>query len=333
MNSPQPSNRPLYRRKTMLPLTPQNAVSRREFLRTTSTLAASAFATAAVSALSPAARAADAWAPRYVLASSLFGKLPLREILPAVSQCGAEAIDLWPKPHGSQREELDSMGMDAFKQLLSEHKVQVGVLTRYDLGMGKLVSEFDVARALGARVIVTGVGGPKGLAGAELKAAVGDFAQKIAPVVAVAEEKGITIAMENHGNCLLETADSVRYLVDACRSKALGIALAPYHLEQDPEALARLVRELGPRLAVFYAWQHGKGAMGAQPKADELLQLPGRGPLDFRPAMRALRDMNYQGITQIFMHPFPRGIPILPTVAECVTELNLARTHLQSLLA
>ncbi len=301
--------------------------NRREF---TKTLLASALGCALGSSLLNAAP--TPWAPRYMLGSSLFGRLPLREVLPAVAACGAEAIDLWPKPHGSQREELDEMGLEKFQQLLAEFGVKVGMTTRYDLGVPKLAPELDVVQALGAKIIVTGTGGPKGLAGPELKAAVAEYAGKIAPMLALAEEKGVTIALENHGNGLLETADSLRYLIEAVPSKALGIALAPYHLEQDPASLAQLVRDLGPRLAVFYAWQHGKGASGAQPKADELLQLPGRGPLDFGPIFQALKAIGFAGVTQIFMHPFPRGIPILETVGECVTEINRARTHIETLL-
>jgi sugar phosphate isomerase/epimerase len=64
------------------------------------------------------------------------------------------------------------------------------------------------------------------------------------------------------------------------------------------------------------------------PKAYELMQLPGFGTLDFTPILAALRDIEYRGLTEIFMHPTPRGIPIMPSVAESNDVINKAREYL-----
>ena len=93
-----------------------------------------------------------------------------------------------------------------------------------------------------------------------------------------------------------------------------------------------LFRTLGERMLMFYAWQHGKGS-GKLPKQDELLQMPGRGELDFTPIVRALKQIDYTGYTSIFMHPVPRGIPILPTATKTTDEINRARTYLEKRLA
>ena len=82
-------------------------------------------------------------------------------------------------------------------------------------------------------------------------------------------------------------------------------------------------------MLMFYAWQHGKGS-GKLPKQDELLQMPGRGPLDFGPIVSALAQTSYAGFVSIFMHPFPRGIPILGTTAEVSAEINRARRYIES---
>lgn len=292
----------------------------------------SLLATATASLLVPRPRAAEPFRLRYVLASSLYGKLPLAEVLPQVKATGAEAIDLWPAPHGSQREEIDARGEEAFRTQLAAAGVRVEIITRYDLGPFKLDAEIALAARLGARTLVCGGAGPAGLKGEALRTAVRTFAEKMKPVVARAEQAGVTLAIENHGKNLINEPDSLRWLLESLPSPRLGIAFAPYHLPQDPVLLAGLIREFGPRLALFYAWQHGKGSMGAQPKEDELLQLPGRGSLDFRPLLAALREIAFTGPVEIFMHPFPRGIPILPTAAESTAELNRARAHLEGLL-
>ena len=90
--------------------------------------------------------------------------------------------------------------------------------------------------------------------------------------------------------------------------------------------------QLGDAIEVFYAWQHGMGCHTKLPKAQELLQLPGRGELDFQPLLTALKNMGYSGWTEIFMHPVPRGIPILETTKQVTDEINHSRQHLENLL-
>lgn len=265
---------------------------------------------------------------RYILASSLYGKLKLEDIVPEVRKTGAESLDLWPEIHANQREQMDAMGHDAFSALLQKHGVRLGMTTRYDLGPFGLGEEIKIVRRLGGSLIVTGSHGPKGLVGAECKKAVGVFVEKMKPHVAAAEEAGVTIAIENHANALVASPGSLRYFAEFSKSPRLGIAFAPYHLPQDPQLLARLIEDIGPRLVHFYAWQEGRGCFKKLPKNEELEQMPGRGKLDFRPILASLKKIGYQGWTEIFMHPVPRGIPILETAPKITEEINRARKYL-----
>lgn len=47
------------------------------------------------------------------------------------------------------------------------------------------------------------------------------------------------------------------------------------------------------------------------------------------PLVEALQDVRYDGWVEIFMHPFPRGVPILETASEVTAEINRARNYLQ----
>ena len=219
------------------------------------------------------------------------------------------------------------MGHDAFAALLAEHEVKLGILTHYDLGPFGLQDEMRVAKTLGGSMLICGGKGPVGLTGAELKEAVREFAEKMKPHLTVAEEAGVVIGIENHGNNLIDSPDSMRWLAELAPSPNIGIALAPYHLPQEPDLIAGLVKDLGERLAHFYAWEHGEGCHKKLPKEQELLQMPGRGTLDFRPIVQALKQIDYKGWTEIFMHPVPRGIPILPTADEVTAEINRARVY------
>ncbi|MGQ9562652.1 MAG: sugar phosphate isomerase/epimerase family protein [Thermogutta sp.] len=269
---------------------------------------------------------------RYLLASCLYGYAGLEEIVPEVRKTGAVAIDLWPKVHGNQREQLETLGVDRFQELLDRHGVQLGCLARYDLGPFALADEIRLAGRLKCPLIVTGARGPTGLKNDDLRRAVKDFVEKLKPMLELAEECGVTIAIENHGNSLIESPDSMCWLAEAWPTQALSVAFAPYHLPQDPELLARLIRDLGDKIAIFYMWQHGKGCMTAMPLEDELLQLPGKGPLDFKPLLAALRDIKYSGFSSIFMHPYPRGRAIRESLALVTAEVIQARNYLEQCL-
>ncbi len=280
-------------------------------------------------ARSASAAAADTtFEPNYLLASSLYGYTPLAEILPEVRKTGAMAIDIWPKNHGNQREQLEELGEEKFASMLTANNVRLGCITQYPLGPFGLHDEMRLAQRLGCHTIVTGAAGPHDLQGAELKAAVRAFVAKMKPHLEVAEETEVTIAIENHAKSLIDTPDSLKWLAEFTPSPRLKIAFAPYHLPQDTELLAKLIRECGAALEVFYAWQHGVGCMTQQPKAQELLQMPGRGTLDFMPLIKALAEVNFRGWTEIFMHPFPRGMSILETTQETTAEVNRARDYL-----
>ena len=267
----------------------------------------------------------------YILASCMYGTLPLAEIVPEVQNIGAAHIDIWPRVHGNQREQVEAMGNAAFADLLADHGVGLGISTRFDLGPFGLADEMAFCQEFGASLIVTGSEGPKGLAGEELRAAVSDFAEGLKPHIATAEKHGITISIENHSSALIESPDSMRWLIEFTDSPHLGIALAPYHLPDDAEPVAQLIADLGPGLALFYAWQHGMGCHEKLPKEQELMQLPGRGGLDFAPILSALKKIDFSGWTEIFMHPVPRGIPILDTAADVTGEIDRARHYLDEL--
>ena len=302
-------------------------LTRRHLLQST----AAALASTASAGFVQAAKAED-FRLNYMLGSCMYGYLYLGEILPEVKKVGANALDIWPKTHGNQREQLADLGEELFSSMLKKHDVTLGCITQYKLGPFGLQDEMRLAQRLGCKTIVTGGKGPKGLRGTELKSAMRKFLEQMKPHLAVAEETGVTIAIENHGNNLVDSPDSLRYLTELRPSKNIGIALAPYHLPQDTGLLNTLIHDLSDSLAVFYAWQHGDGCMKKLPKEQELNQLPGRGPLNFAPLLKALKDVNYSGWTEIFMHPVPRGIPILETAQQVTAEINKSRAYLENLL-
>lgn len=269
----------------------------------------------------------------YIVASCLYGKAPLAEVLPEVPRCGAEFLEIWAEPHGNQREQIDELGADRVRAMLAEHNVRLGGFTCFKYGIFNMQEEMRLVKRLGGDMVICNSGGPAGLEGDRLRSAVAAFAEKLKPHVAAAADVGVTIGIENHSGGLISSPESQRLVLDALPSDHLGIALAPYHLPQDEDLIARLIRDLGGRLVHVQAWEHGQGCLMKLPKEQELLQLPHRGPLDWTPILAALKQINYQGRTEIFMHPVPRGIPILDTTEQVTAEINLARQYLSDCLA
>ena len=260
----------------------------------------------------------------YVLSSAMYGEMPLAVILPEVARTGCGAIDIWCRVHGNQREQIDEMGDAAFGALLKLHSVKLGVSTRYPFGPFGLGDEMVWMKQFGGGVIVTGSGGPREPKGAEAKAAVLTFLERMKPHVARAEETGITIAIENHAGQFLYHPDSLKYFAEHNRSDHLGIALAFHHLHPWAQEIPDLIQVLGNRqLPFIYFQEHSAGIQSKVPKEVEMRQMPGfGGGLDYKPIVKVLREIEYSGLVEIFMHPTPRGIPILPTVREIAAAMN-----------
>ncbi len=302
-------------------------LSRREF----GELLAGAAVTAALPRSASAAESSD-FRLQYIVASCLYGKTPLSEILPEVRKAGASHIEIWAESHGNQREQIDVLGVERVRELLELHEVSLGSFTCFKFGIFHMQDEMRLVRQLGGDMVICNTGGPKDLTGDDLQSAVTAFADELKPHIEVAEDLGITIGIENHSGGLISSPESQLRVLDALPSKHLGIALAPYHLPQNTDVIGQLIRDLDERLVHFQAWEHGMGCMQKLPKEQELMQLPHRGPLDWVPLLAALKEIDYRGRTEIFMHPVPRGIPILDTTAAVTAEINAARQYLDKCL-
>ncbi|MBL7189125.1 MAG: hypothetical protein ISS70_22590 [Phycisphaerae bacterium] len=149
---------------------------------------------------------------RYIVASSMYGRMSLAHVLPEIGKAGAEYVDIWPERHANHREQIESMGYRKFTEMLRQHNIKLGILTRYDLGPFDIEGEMRVAKELGGSMVVCG----------------------------------------------------------------------------------------------------------------------SRGPGDLRGS--ALKNIDYEGWIEVFMHPVPRGIPIMPTAAQVTAQINLARAYLETCL-
>lgn len=278
--------------------------------------------------------AAD-FTPRYVLASALFGDMSVDTVLAEVKKAGCESVDIWRKIHATQREQIEEMGDDAFQKLLKKHGVGLSVSTCYPLGAFQQDDEMRWVKKNGGTMTVSGSGnmGEKDPKGAEAKKQVQAFFEKLKPHYELAEELGVTMAIENHANAMLSHPDSIRYFAELNPSKNVGIAFAPHHLAEHVDLIPTLIREIGnAQMPFIYFQEHHPSTKTTMPKEEELKQLPGRGSLDYVPILQAMKEIQFSGLAEIFMHPTPRGVPILPSAAEITTVISESRTYLDQCL-
>jgi len=268
----------------------------------------------------------------YVLSSALFGEMALDIILPEIKKAGCQSIDIWRRKHGNQREQIAEMGDAACKRLLKKHNARISVSSCYPLGPQGLQDEMVWLQQYGGKVIVTVSGRypDSEPSGADAKNQVKTMLEVMKPHVAKAEEAGITIALENHSKQLLYHPDSIRYFAEFNKSSHLGIAFAPHHLYKFESEIPSLLRDLGDfQIPFMYFQEHSEGIYKKVPKEIEMQQLPGYGGgLDYRPIVSALRNINYTGLVEIFMHPVPRGVPILPNASEITAAVNKSRRYI-----
>lgn len=218
-------------------------------------------------------------------------------------------------------------------ELLARHETKLTVSTRYPLGCFGLQPEMPILKKLGGKVLVCGTTGPKEPSGAEARKATMAFLEKMKPHADAAGEHGLVIAVENHANQFLYHPDAIRYFGELNTHPALGIAFAPHHLHKFPAEIPKLIRELGNKQIPFiYFQEYGIGSKKTVAKEIELQQLPGRGSLDYLPIVQALREIAFTGLAEIFMHPTPRGIPMLPTAREITATINESRAYLSKCL-
>ncbi len=290
-------------------------LSRRDFLRASARVAAFSLVPLVSSCASTGPARRTAWRPRLALSSVMFSDLPLPDFCGQAAALGFNGIDLWG-PFGKCRHlvEAQQLGADGFRQLLARHKLQVGCYTTYRTA-GHAEGFPAYAKFIGqcgGGVVVReseyGKFPAEGLAEGMRK-----FFANLQPETDLAHKQRVRLAVENHGDALLSTLDSMRLFRTLNPAPdAVGIALAGYHLQGAGISVEEAVRVCGDQLLLFYAWQKGNG----------FDQLPGHGPTDFTPWLQALAAIGYHGWMTPFMHGEEPGEKMAQAVAKARAYLD-----------
>jgi sugar phosphate isomerase/epimerase len=223
-------------------------------------------------------------------------QLPIEQACEQIAKLGFEAIDIWSAhDHCPHLDDVAKrLGPDGLKKVLAKHNLKLFAFSVYK---GRYERYAELLGKAGGGVAVQGSAKP--CKPEELSTRMKEFIESLKPLVELAEKYDSYLAIENHGSALLDSLDSLKAFTDLNMSPRLGIALAPYHLQTIKASVPEAIRTCGQQLFFFYAWQrHLDKKYPAQ-------QLPGIGPTDMTPWIRALADIRYRGYVNPFMHGHP----------------------------
>lgn len=249
------------------------------------------------------------WQMRMSASTVAFTKLKVEEACKKIAELGFEAVDIWcPFRACVHLEDARTrLGADGLKKVLAENNLKLNAFSVYNGGYKKYA---ELLKGVGGGVAVRGSSGkckPE-----EITAKMKAFIESLKPLVELAEENGDYLAIENHGNALLDSLDSFKAFTDINTSKHLGIAMAPYHLQGIKASVPEAIRIVGDQLFFFYAWQRAKGVG----------QLPGHGPADCKPWLKALADIKYKRYVNPFMHHEPEPEEMVPALKKSADYLR-----------
>jgi sugar phosphate isomerase/epimerase len=278
-------------------------MNRRQFLTRTAGVAATGLLAPRLAAATESVSSDKPWRMRLSTSTIQFLSLPIEQACSRIATLGFEAVDIWCAyencPHLDDA--LNRLGADGLKELLAKHKLKLHAFSTYVGGYAKYAELLGKA---GGGVAIQGSAGP--CPPDEISGRMKQFLESLKPLVELAGKHNSYLAIENHGNALLDSLDSFKTFVDLNRSPRLGVALAPYHLQAIGASVEEAIKICGPQLFFFYAWQNQAG----------LGQLPGHGPTDFKPWLAALAKINYRWYVNPFMHGHPEPDAMSAALAQ-----------------
>jgi sugar phosphate isomerase/epimerase len=241
-----------------------------------------------------------------------YSSLQVEEACRRIADLGFTGVDLWSAYQGCPHLDdcVDRLGATGLSDLLQSTRLKLTAFSVYVGGFNKYAK---LLGAVGGGVAIRG--STKPCAPEELTSRMKEFLASLRPLAELAEETNSFLAIENHGNALLDSLDSFKAFTDLNSSPRLGIALAPYHLQAIKASVPEAIRICGKQLLFFYAWQKEPG----------MKQLPGIGPTDFAPWLRALAQVHYAGYVNPFMHGHPEPQEMSTALAQSKKYLETSK--------
>lgn len=256
------------------------------------------------------------------LSNLLFVKSSPEEAVLRIAELGADCIEvIYDVPHFMPGHQPGQLG--ELKELIDSHGMEVSVHASFwDLNTAshyREVREFSIKQAkrtieacerLGGKIVALH-SGRTAVPDVDwfFEAAKRNFLESLEEISAHARERGVNIALENIGfpYFVFTTLQELGNLVEG--RDDLGITLDVGHafrerkalgLENPEQDLAETIRLLGKKITHLH-FHDNRG------ERDEHL-IPGKGSINFKPIVQALKDISYKGIVVVEL--FDPGNPL-----------------------
>lgn len=267
----------------------------------------------------------------------LFNQLDLYGALEHIAWAGYDGAELAFLGTMAQHIELDTdqAYIDEVKSMAKRHGLElfaieaavgagIGVAAELEEDKVELMTKvFEVASRLSIPVVAIGSGGKAG--DREVTKQVFRYIDQLGEA---AESWDVTLAVKAHVGASVYNAESALQLLGAVDSPAVGINFDPSHLHRSGEDLTEAASKIGDRIvhSHFRDCPHRERHPGLPEQ-----QIPGRGEIDIRATLRALRDTGYDRVLDLevigaFTYPLSRQMGIAAEARgylnRCLEELK-----------
>lgn len=175
----------------------------------------------------------------------------------------------------------------------------------------------DQAAAMGCPSIIGPIYSVVGLIGphdeAEKKQQFDLVVKNLKPLAKYAEKKGVTLCIEplnRFETDFLNTCDQGLKLVKAVGSKAVKLLLDTFHMNIEEKNQAAAILKAGKNLGHFHACGCDRGT-------------PGGDHIDWKPIVKALKEINYQG--DVVIESFTTDVKVIARAAAIWRKMEPKR--------
>ncbi len=269
---------------------------------------------------------------RYAICNETFGDWPLEKALKFAYDAGYRGWEVAPFMLGADADAITDVARRDYRKAVADAGLElIGLhwllaktsgyhLTTADASVRRRTAEYmcklvKLCADLGGHLMVFGSplqrNVPEGVSPTQALEHAAEVLRAAAPVLV---DNNIRLLLEplgpQEGN-FLNTADEARELARLIDSPAIGLHLDVKAMSTEPAPICDVIRAHADWMGHFHA-------------NDPNRQGPGMGDVDFKPIMKTLRDIGYQGWVSVEVFDYSPGIERL--VLESIRNLERANS-------
>lgn len=242
-------------------------------------------------------------------------KQPLAELIPWAASIGAKALEIDVSPGSALDASTTSdAAIDEVKALLQQHDIRISSLACYMMPVGfpkdrtdaakaGITSAIHLARKLGVDTVCTVAGFPEP-GKSKSKTIREDLPGAMRPLLQLAGEHGVRLALENWFATNIQHLDHWRQVFDVLPEENFGLNFDPSHLDWQGIDVISAVEEFKTRIFHVHAKDVSVNLalltrVGYNGEGWWRYTLPGYGRIRWGDFISALRGIGYDGVLSV----------------------------------